>query len=594
MPKHLHARGGLAALLIALLAGCAAPQAPGATPVASTPDAAAENRPDPAPAPATAAEDKDEALYPKQALTKELLFGFLLGDIAAQQGDRQLGADTWLELARRTRDPRAARRAVEVGFSAGKYDNALAAAQLWRTIEPGALLPRQTLLSLLARGGRLAEAEAELKSWLADRPKDAAGIFMQLHTLWTPQVDKQAALLLVRRLAADYPDLPEAALSIAVAANNAGQADAALAAADEAVRRKPDWEAGILYRAALTEARSPEAAVAYLKAASERLPKSRELRAALARELADLKRYDEALKAFAALGRDYPGETEYAVGEALSALQLRRYPQAETALTRALALGVGKPDTLRYYLGVAAEEQFKLTAARDHYAQVGDGELGVQAATRLARIEAKLGNRAAALAALQRLPGQSDADKVTRTQLEAQVWRELKDLKQARATLDAGLLAHPDNADLLYDRSLVFDQLGDVGAAETDLRRYLALNPDSALALNALGYTLANRTERFDEAEALLRQALAKEPDNPVILDSMGWLMLRRGKLAEGVQWLGRAFGALQDPEIAAHYGEALWRSGKQGEARKVWAQGARLDPDHEVLTETIQRLTGK
>ncbi|QDQ26436.1 tetratricopeptide repeat protein [Chitinimonas arctica] len=586
-PSH---RSSALLLIAGLLAGCA-------TPPAANTENAAPTAPARAPAisekPVESVVIREDAKYPKQELSRELLFGILLGDFAALHGDKALAADTWLELARRTRDPRAAKRAVEMGFVAGKAEHALMASKYWRELEPDSLPARQMELSVLARVGKLAETEAALANWMKDRPQDVPGILMQAHTLWSPQADKQAILALMKRLAARHPQLPEASLAIALAANRAGDGAAALAAADNAIRLKPDWEAAILYRAALTEA-NPAVTVQYLQTATQRLPKSREIQAALARALTDAKRYADSRRIYMGLAQTYPDEVEYLVGHALATMQLRNYAEAEAPLTRALELGVSKPAVLHYYLGMVSEEQGKLTAAREHYLQVSDNEQSVPAAVRLARIEAKLGNREAALATLERLPQITPSDQVARVQLEAQIWRELKDLGRARATLDAGIGKHADNADLLYDRSLVFDQLGDLQAAEKDLRQYLVLKPDSPIGLNALGYTLANRTQRFEEAESLLRKALNQEPDNPVIIDSMGWLQYRRGNLEEAAKWLNRAFTTLPDPEIAAHYGEVLWQAGKHKEARKIWAEGKKLDPAHEVLSETMQRLNGE
>jgi tetratricopeptide (TPR) repeat protein len=193
-------------------------------------------------------------------------------------------------------------------------------------------------------------------------------------------------------------------------------------------------------------------------------------------------------------------------------MQLRDFDAARVALERALTLNPKRPGAIHYYLGVAAEEQLQFAQARDFYRQADDAEYAIQTATRLAHIEARLGNKDGALAELAKLPGTSPQNQIAKLQLEAQIWRELKDLPRARSLLDEGLKQHADNADLLYDRSLVADQMGDTPGAERDLRQFLALNPESPLALNALGYTLANRTDRLEEAEDLIRRALAKEP----------------------------------------------------------------------------------
>jgi Flp pilus assembly protein TadD len=133
--------------------------------------------------------------------------------------------------------------------------------------------------------------------------------------------------------------------------------------------------------------------------------------------------------------------------------------------------------------------------------------------------------------------------------------------------------------------------MGDIAAAETDLRRALTLQPDAVQVLNALGYVLASRTDRLAEAESLLLQAIAAEPENPVIIDSMGWLRFRQGKLKEALNWLARANSKVRDPEVAAHYAEALWLDGDRQKAREVFAAGQALDPEHPAILDVRKRL---
>lgn len=584
----------IAGLVLTLLLGACA---------TTPPKPAAAAQPGEAQAAGTAAEQpeakpelvaEDESRYPKQALTPDLLFKMLLGDVAAAKGDRPLAAESWFRVAQETRDPRAAKRALEVAFGANNYELALASCQLWRELEPNSTIARQTLLTLLLRGNKLDAAEKEWGAWLGENPKDAPALLLQMHNLWPNDADKQAVLAVTHRLAGPYASIPEANMAIAMAEHDAGHDDAAVKLADKAIAGRPDWTAAILYRAALTQEQTPDAAIEYLQAALKRQPQTTDIKVALARLLSDAKQYPQARTLFIELGHERPDDVEFPVGEALSDLQLHEYAASAQALERALQLNPKRPAVLRYYLGVCAEEQGQFAKARDWYRQVSEPDYQVQTATRLAHVEARLGERDAALAELEKLPNDSQADQIAHLQIEAQVWRELKDYGRARAVLDDGLAHHADNADLLYDRSLIFDQMGDVVSAERDLRRYLSLNPENPTALNALGYTLANRTTRYDEAEPLIRRALEKEPENPVIQDSLGWLMVKRGNYPEALKWLSQAFNAMPDPEIAAHYGEALWRSGQQSAARKIWAEGRKLDPQHDVLAETMHRLTGQ
>jgi Flp pilus assembly protein TadD len=598
LARHFALAGMLSGLL---LAGCAS------VPMTATPS--------PSPAAATASDDTDESAagdeassaggdkagketeeknLPKQELTPELLLGFLVGDFAAEEGNTQLAAETWLELARRTHDPRAAERALELSAQSGRFDNLFAAGRMWRDYAPNSLQARYTYVAILVSGRQLGEAEKEITQWLLDDPTSAPAILLDLHTMLAKYPDKQETLALTKRVAAAHEDLPEAAMAVAFAAQDAGDTATALSATDKAIKQRPDWVGAVIFRSTLTEKNDPQASVAYLEAAQKHLPKSLQLRVALARAYNAADHHEDARKAYKQLGADYPNEIEFPVGEALADMQLHRLNEAEAALNRALMLHPRHPGALHYHLGLIAEEQSDLERARSEYGKVDEADYRIQTATRMVHIEAKTGHKDAALEQLAQIPNHSTAEQIAHVQLEAQLWAELKDLQHARQTLDRGLAEHRDNSDLLYDRSLIFDRLGDVADAENDLRRFLSLNPDNPTGLNALGYTLANRTDRLEEAEQLIRQALAKEPENPVIQDSIGWVLVRRGKLQEGSQWLAKAFAAMPDPEIAAHYGEALWRSGKQGEARKVWDQGRKLDANQEVLAETVRRLTGQ
>jgi tetratricopeptide (TPR) repeat protein len=157
--------------------------------------------------------------------------------------------------------------------------------------------------------------------------------------------------------------------------------------------------------------------------------------------------------------------------------------------------------------------------------------------------------------------------------------------------LSRGLAQFPDNVDLLYARSLAAEKVNDLAMAEQDLRRVLKQDPDNAHALNALGYTLADRTNRYQEAYELIKRALDLRPDDPAIMDSMGWVLYRLGRHDEAVRFLKQALELHDDGEIAAHLGEVLWVSGRAAEAKDVWQRAIKSYPDHKVLQEVMQRF---
>ena len=158
------------------------------------------------------------------------------------------------------------------------------------------------------------------------------------------------------------------------------------------------------------------------------------------------------------------------------------------------------------------------------------------------------------------------------------------------ALLDAALDAYPAQADLLYARAMVAEELDRLDVLERDLRSIIGRDPNHADALNALGYTLADRTDRLEEAYALLERALDPQADEYHIVDSMGWVLYRMGRYEEAAEHLHRSYAMEPHPEVAAHLGEVLWALGRRDEARAIWNAALQEDPDDEVLVETIER----
>jgi tetratricopeptide (TPR) repeat protein len=147
------------------------------------------------------------------------------------------------------------------------------------------------------------------------------------------------------------------------------------------------------------------------------------------------------------------------------------------------------------------------------------------------------------------------------------------------------------NSELLYSRAMLAEKMGQLQLLETDLRAILEQEPDNAQALNALGYTLADRTARYDEAYHLIRRALELSPEDFYILDSMGWVLYRLGRLDEAIDFLQRARAIRDDAEVAAHLAEVLWVKGEKDAARDVWESAVKTTPNHPLLLDIIERF---
>ena len=192
---------------------------------------------------------------------------------------------------------------------------------------------------------------------------------------------------------------------------------------------------------------------------------------------------------------------------------------------------------------------------------------------------------------LQELEARDDAQRVQLVQAEAHMLREVKQYQASYDVLRQALEERPDQPELLYDIALAAEKLDRLDAVESNLRRLLALKPEHAQAWNALGYTLADRTDRLAEARDYIEKALELAPEDPFILDSMGWVQYRLGNRKQGIDYLRRAFEQRADPEIAAHLGEVLWVDGKRDEAQRIWRDSLNSHPGSEELQKVIRKF---
>ena len=136
------------------------------------------------------------------------------------------------------------------------------------------------------------------------------------------------------------------------------------------------------------------------------------------------------------------------------------------------------------------------------------------------------------------------------------------------------------------------EKIGRLDILERDLGQIIANDPDNADALNALGYTLTDQTDRHEEALELIERALAIKPDEAAFIDSLGWVHYRLKNFDLAIQHLRRALELFQNDEVAAHLGEALWVIGNTEEAREVWNKALELAPESEILLEVIEKFT--
>lgn len=545
----------------------------------------------PAAAPETEAGAVVNPRLPGQELSPQVFYEYLLAEIAGARGEFGVAVPAYLDLARRTRDPRIARRATEMALFARQLPAALEAARIWAEADPDSPDAKRVLAGLLVSGGtRLDEAQAHLARILAEAGERLPQTLLGLNRAFSQVQDKAAVRSVINRVTEPYLQLPESRFARAHAAYAAQDEDAARHELDQALTLRPDWEPAVLFQAQLLLSRSPGEARLFLADYLSRHPDSQLGRVAHARALAADRQFDAALAEFRRLLEERPDDPELLNATALLAIQADQLDEADRLFRQLLDRSPRDADAVRLSLGQLAERRKRYDEAIEFYRAVTDEARKPEAQLRIAQSLAAAGRIDEARKHLRALPG--DPTAVARHRLaEAQILSDANRTGEAFEVVEQALRAQPDDPDLLYESAMLAERLERLGVMESRLRKLIALKPDSSQAYNALGYALADRGQRLPEAEALIRKALALAPDDPFITDSMGWVLFRRGDSSGAATHLEKAYRLRRDPEIAAHLGEVYWRLGRKDEARQLWAESLKSNPDNKVLKAVVKRL---
>ena len=309
-----------------------------------------------------------------------------------------------------------------------------------------------------------------------------------------------------------------------------------------------------------------------------------------ARMLVDAKRYDEARSQFERLASESPDNTDVRYALGLLLLQTNHLDEAKVQF-RSLIEARVRRESAYYYLGQIAEAQQDPEGAVAAYRHVDRGEHRLSAQIRVAVMTAQMGDLAEARAYLQGIATNSSQDVLRIYRAEAEILSKQERFAEAILVYDAAVEDFPENSDILYARAMLAEKLDRLDVLESDLRSILSREPNNADALNALGYTLADRTDRLDEALELIRRAFELKPEDHYVVDSMGWIMYRLGRYQEALKHLRRAQELNSDSEIAAHLGEVLWVTGDRQGAQEIWDTALRNAPDDKRLLDVKKRF---
>ncbi|WP_460735916.1 tetratricopeptide repeat protein [Lysobacter tyrosinilyticus] len=515
----------------------------------------------------------------------------LAGEFALQAGKLDEAAKAYLDAARTGNDATLAERATRIALLAKDNKRAAEALKLWRKLGGDPLAQSAAEATLALRRGDERAARRQLNG-LLESGQDA-GWQQAVGVVSMGARDPEQSARLLGQLLDDgkIPGKLQAWLAFGGLAQKLDQNAIAERIVAEVVHRFPGEPRVALLRVSqLRQAGKADEARKVLDALDPAMLQVAELRLAIAAEYDELGDYHAAADTLAHGPQD---DRTYALRASL--LARAEDKTALTGLYEELRSNATKPEPARrLLLGQMAEFLKRYEEALDWYRGVPGGDQRWVARLRAANVLRELKREPEALKALHDLQADAAAPDDARRDayiLEADLRN--KD-KNGAGELDAfarGLAAFPDDPDILYARALAWERRDDIARAEADFRKILVVEPESTAALNALGYTLADRTTRYKEALELIDRARTAEPDNAAIIDSYGWVLYRLGRKDEALAELRRAFALQKDPEIASHVGEVLWDLGKKEEARKYFDEARKLDPENRALQRALQKV---
>lgn len=525
-------------------------------------------------------------------LTPDLLYDLLVAEFAGQRSNLRLAAYNYLQAARRTQDPRLARRATHFAIYAHDQNTALEAASLWVALAPEDSEAQQSIAALLIRQGEVDAAYPYLETIIITLEEGKQSALLLVANLLSRDKNKERALATMAKLIEPMPDDPHALYAYASLANNIGNNQEAIQTLERLIEIHGESRMALVLQAKVLDAMGQdEAALGRIARAVELEPDEYQLRLTYARMLVNLQKYPEAREQFRILGKQVQnnGDVLYALG--LLALQAEDFDEAEYLFKRLVELDQHR-DEAYFSLGEIAETKKQPNQAIKWFESVSEGKLYLDARLRAALIINKEQGLAAARDYLHKIPIHAQDEETRLIMIEGELLRNNEQFDEAMTIYNEGLERYPGDHKLLFVRAMLAERLNHLEMMESDLREILKQDPDNVQVLNALGYTLADRTLRYQEAYEYIRRALELSPDDPAIIDSMGWVLYRLGRYQESIKYLQRAADMQQDGEIAAHLGEVLWVSGNHDEARRVWDRALKFAPDHEILRQTIKRYT--
>ncbi len=541
------------------------------------------------------AESKDTPIPAKttnspSTLNKDDLLNILAAEFSIQRNQYDQALGFYLAEAKLHQDAYLAERATQLALHEKKYPDMLDAALIWQKSETKNEMAH--FFVSLAYAFNM-QPNIALENMRKVLNLEGETDFTRLVNV-IPQGDAAEDFYIQELIQANllYPENYDVCLALALLYQRQNKNELALEYTDKTVKYAGDNSVVVEYAIRLyNKYNQTEKALDTYRASLAKHPDNLELRQHFA-QYAIQHDLPTAKEQFIYLLQQQPDDDFAMLNLGLIYLEQGDMPNAEAQFIH-LKASKQRLSAANFYLGEIYKYQNDFTKALAAFSAVTDRDEAERASEQIISIYIDQKRYTEALTLIDTGLAKSTHDEHTEHLhvLKASTLEKQGQVKEAYQLLTQLLDHNPDSFDLRYTRAMLAETKNELSQMESDLRHIIQLYPDSALALNALGYTLADKTDRYREALELIEQAQKLVPDDPAILDSLGWVLFRMGRLTESVDYLKHALTLLPDAEVAAHLGEALWVSGKKEDAKKVFQDALHTAPDHSLLTETIKRL---
>ena len=527
--------------------------------------------------------------YPVAPFPKDALYQLLVAEVAGYRGEYSTALEKYVDMALKTRDAGVAQRAAMLAVYLKRYEEALTTSKIWVEQEPDSIEARRYLSEQLLRIGDMEQAIVHMEAI-----KNLGGLanFESFAYSAANMDDKGREVLLeaMSRMLAEYPGDEQLMFSKAVLLEQSGQLEEALQLANQLLVSKKDINVIVLKVNALKDLLRTDEALIFLESTLEEFADKRRLRLIYARMLFEAERLVDAEKQYEQVHQQAPNDSDILFALALISMEQGKDESAKGYLNQMIRFN-RRANEAHYYLGSIADKNDEIPQAISEYKMVGPGREYLAAQVRIAALLADQDRLDDARAHLENQRANNPERYNRLVMIEGQLLSERGHEAEFFELLETVIQKQPENVELLYFRAMTGQSLGRLDVLEQDLLRVIEIDPGNADAMNALGYTLADQTDRHDEALVLIERALEIKPNEAAFIDSLGWVQYRLENYKDAVTNLRKALLLFDNDEVAAHLGEVLWVSGEQQEARNVWQKALDARPDSDILKRVIKRF---